>query len=150
MAARISKEFQESQRRVTKLMKRILGQFRALMDEKLRPYGVTTAQIRLLSALRAAPGSSGAQLARQCEVTPQSAQALIQRAEESGWIVRGKDRVNDRIVTASLTPAGEELLTIADRLLASIEAKLWQKIPPTAIDELTEVLEKCLHNISSE
>jgi DNA-binding MarR family transcriptional regulator len=150
MVPRISKEFQESQRRVTKLMKRILARFRALMDEKLRPYGVTTAQIRLLSALRAAPGSSGAQLARQCEVTPQSAQALIQRAEEAGWIVRAKDSVNDRIVTASLTPAGEELLTIANRLLGSIEAKLWQGVPPKAIDELIEVLEKCLRNISPE
>jgi DNA-binding MarR family transcriptional regulator len=150
MSKRTPNEFHESQRRVTKLMKRILAQFRTLMDEKLRPYGVTTAQIRLLSALRNAPGSSGAHLARQCEVTPQSAQALIQRAEEAGWIVRGKDSVNDRIVTASLTPAGSDMLKIADRLMASIEAKLWQQIPAPAIDELIEVLEKCLHNISTE
>jgi DNA-binding MarR family transcriptional regulator len=150
MVRRTPSEFQESQRRATKLMKRILAQLRAHMDEKLRPYGVTTAQIRLLSALHSAPGSSGAQMARQCEVTPQSAQALIQRAEEAGWIVRGKDSVNDRIVTASLTPAGDELLTIADRLLRGIETKLWQEVPPVAIDGLIEVLETCLVNITRE
>lgn len=150
MAKRTTNEFDETKRRVTKLMKRILTRFRALMDEKLRPYGATTAQIRLLSALRNAPESSGAQLARQCEVTPQSAQALIQRAQDAGWIVRRKDSVNDRIVTSSLTPAGSELLKIADRLLASIETKLWLEIPAPAIDELIEVLEKCLLNISEE
>jgi len=150
MVKRTSNELQESRRRATKLMKRILAQFRTLMDEKLRPYAVTTAQIMLLSAIRNAPGSSGAQLARHCEVAPQSAQTLIERAEEAGWIVRGKDSVNDRIVTASLTPAGEELLKIADRLLRSIEAKLWQEIPPPAIDGLIEMLEKCLLNISGE
>jgi len=150
MARRTPNEFQESRRQATKLMKRILGQLKVLMDEKLRPYGVTTAQIRLLSAIRCAPGSSGAHLARQCEVTPQSAQALIQRAEEAGWIVRGKDSFNDRIVTASLTPAGDELLKAADRLLRNIETRLWQDIPQPAIDNVIAVLAKCALNINQE
>lgn len=141
---------EENQRRITKLMKRILLQFRALMDEKLHPHGVTTAQIRLLGVIRNAPGSSGAQLARLCEVTPQSAQVLIQRAEEAGWIVRGKDDVNDRILTASLTPEGEKLLKIADGILSGIEAKLWQDIPAAKLDAVSRVLERCLQNISGE
>ncbi|WP_263358120.1 MarR family winged helix-turn-helix transcriptional regulator [Acidicapsa ligni] len=150
MARRTPNELEESRRHAAKLMKRIMAQLRASMDERLRPYGVTTAQIRLLFAIHTAPGSSGAQLSRQCEVTPQSAQVLIQRAEEAGWIVRGKDSINDRIVTASLTPAGEELLKIADGLMRSIEAKLWQKIPPSEINCVIEVLEKCLLNVSHE
>jgi DNA-binding MarR family transcriptional regulator len=150
MTKRIINESHERRRRVTKLMKRILAQFRSLMDEKLRAYGVTSAQIRLLSAIHNVPGSSGAQLARQCEVTPQSAQALIQRAEEAGWIVRAKDSINDRILTVSLTSTGSELLKIADRIMKGIEAKLWREIPAAEIDGLTEVLEKCLLNIGSE
>ena len=137
----------EPRRRVTRLMKRILMQSRALMDDRLRPYGTTTAQIRLLSAIRRAPGSSGAQLARQCEVTPQTAQALIQRAEMAGWIVRGKDRVNERIVTASLTPSGEKLLRTADRILRSIEIRLWTKVATRELDRVAAVLETCLRNI---
>jgi MarR family transcriptional regulator, organic hydroperoxide resistance regulator len=143
-------EVHAGQRHAAKLMKRILGHLRTSLDEELRPHGVTIAQIQLLWAIRNAPGSSGAQLSRQCEVTPQTAQALIQRIEEAGWIVRGKDSVNDRIVTASLTPAGEKVLSTADHLVKNIEAKLWQGIPPPAIHELIDVLEKCLRNISRE
>ncbi len=147
----ISSDFgnSETQRRAARLMKRIMLEFRAAMDEELRPHGVTSAQIKLLYAIRIAPGSSGAELSRQCDVTPQTGQALIQRAEEAGWIVRGKDSVNDRIVTAYLTPAGEELMQVADRIVRTFEAKLWQGFPPEAIDSLVEMLEKCLRDIGS-
>jgi DNA-binding MarR family transcriptional regulator len=128
-------------------MKRILMHSRALMDDRLRPHATTTAQIRLLLAIRTAPGSSGAQLARQCEVTPQTAQTLIQRAEQAGWIVRGKDRENERILTASLTPAGEKLLKTADRILRGIETRLWKNIAPREMGRVAAVLESCLRNI---
>jgi len=150
MVRKTPNEFQESRRRATKLMKRILMQLRASMDERLRPYGVTSAQLQILWAIRNAPGSSGAELSRLCEVTPQSAQALIQRAEDSGWIVREKDSVNDRILTASLTAEGEELLKVADRLLREIEARLWDDIAPPEVEGLIELLEKCLGNINRD
>jgi len=140
-------EIEENRRRATKLMKRIFMQFRGLLDEKLRPYGATTAQIRLLHAIRSAPGSSGAELARQCEVTPQTAQSLIQKAEKAGWITRSKDDINERIVTALLTPSGEKLLKIADRFIRNIEAMIWKDISPRKLDSLIDVLEQCLHNL---
>jgi DNA-binding MarR family transcriptional regulator len=140
-------ELEESRRRVARQMKRLMMHFRTQIDEELRPYSVTKAQIALLWAIRNAPGSSGAHLSRLCEVTPQTAQALIQRAEESGWIVRGKDSVNDRIITASLTAAGEDVLVTADRVVRSVEAKLWDGVPATAIEALSVVLEQCLENI---
>jgi DNA-binding MarR family transcriptional regulator len=141
-------EIEENRRRATKLMKRIFMQFRILLDEKLRPYGATTAQIRLLTAIRSAPGSSGAHLARQCEVTPQTAQSLIQKAEKSGWITRSKDDINERIVTASLTPSGEKLLNVADRFIRNIEAKVWKDVSPRTLGKLINVLEQCLQNLA--
>ena len=143
-------ELDGDQRRVTKLMKRIMTEFRARMDEKLHPYGVTTAQVRLLGTIRHAPGSSGAQISRMCEITPQSAQALIQRAEEAGWIVREKDQINDRILTATLTPEGEKILKTADRVLRSIESKLWEDIPPQKLAAVVKVLETCLDNLTQD
>lgn len=140
----------EGERRAAKLMKRILMQYKAAVDEELRPHGVTSAQIKLLYAIRHAPGSYGAELSRLCEVTPQTAQAMIQRAEEAGWIMRGKDSVNERIVTAYLTPAGDELMETAHGIVKRFEAKLWHGISPTAIDGLIAVLEQCLRNIDSE
>ena len=138
---------EENRRRATKLVKRIFIQFRTLMDEQLRPYGATAAQIRLLMAIRSAPGSSGAELARRCEVTPQSAQNLIEKAEESGWIKRSKDSVNERIVTASLTPEGERLLKVADGFIRAIEARAWKDLPPRQLENVIEVFEHCLDNL---
>jgi DNA-binding MarR family transcriptional regulator len=135
------------QRTAEKLMKRIITHFQATLDEELRPYGATIAQVRLLWAIRRAPGSSGAQLSRECDVTPQTTQALIGRAEESGWIVRGKDSVNERIVTATLTSEGEKLLEIADQIMLGIEARLWKGVRPGAIKELIGTLEQCLENV---
>jgi DNA-binding MarR family transcriptional regulator len=149
MTTKALSKIEETRRHATKLVKRIFIQFHSLMDEKLRPYGVTTAQIRLLLAIRSAPGSSGAELARQCEVTPQSAQSLIEKAEESGWITRSKDNMNERIVTASLTPEGEKLLKVAERCIRNIEAKAWRDISPRSLEKLVKVFEQCLENLGS-
>jgi MarR family transcriptional regulator, organic hydroperoxide resistance regulator len=138
------------QRQAERLMKRIITHFQTVLDEELRPHGATIAQVRLLRAIHNSPGSSGAQLSRECDVTPQTTQALIQRAEEAGWITRGKDRINERIVTATLTSAGEHLLQASDRIVRGIEAKLWKGIGPAAIEELIEVLEQCLENVHGD
>jgi DNA-binding MarR family transcriptional regulator len=146
MPLRPKTKFQERQRHATKLMKRILTHFKTAMDEELRPYGITSAVVRMLWMIRCAPGSSGAQLSRMCDVTPQTAQALIQKAADNGWIVRGKDRVNERIVTAALTDAGEELLETVDGIVRRIEAKFWKDVPEDAVESTIAVLEQCLHN----
>ena len=104
------KKRQAETRRAAQMMKRIMIHFRSQMDEKLRPQGVTTAQLHVLKVIRDEPGGSGAQLARACYVTPQSAQALLKNLEDGGWIMRTKDRVNDRILIAQLTPSGVKLL----------------------------------------
>src|SRR5258708_39186665 len=83
-------------RRAAQMMKRILIHFRSQVDERLRPQGVTTAQLQVLKVIRDEPGGSGAQLARACFVTPQSAQALLKSLEDGGWITRAKDPENER------------------------------------------------------
>lgn len=128
-------------------MKRILVHLRGEMDELLRPLGVTTAQFQMLHAIHNAPGSSGAQLARECYVTPQTAQGLIRHLENGGFIVRGKDRVNDRIVTASVTPAGERLLERAEKAALELQAKLWVGLSDGEAQKLNHLLEKCLSNL---
>src|SRR5207248_4149007 len=96
-ALKSGKDRQAETRRATQMMKRILIHFRGQMDEKLRPQGVTTAQLQVLKVIRDEPGGSGAQVARACHVTPQSAQALLKSLEDGGWITRTKNPVNDRI-----------------------------------------------------
>jgi DNA-binding MarR family transcriptional regulator len=134
-------------RRAAQMMKRIMIHFRSQMDEKLRPQGVTTAQLQVLKVVRDEPGVSGAQLARSCYVTPQSAQSLLTGLEEDGWIVRSKDRGNDRILAVRLTPDGKKLLLTAEKAAKVIEGKLWRGIAESSIDALNGVLEQCLANL---
>jgi MarR family transcriptional regulator, organic hydroperoxide resistance regulator len=141
---------QAETRRAAQMMKRILIHFRGQMDEKLRPQGVTTAQLQVLKVIRDEPGGSGAQLARACYVTPQSAQALLKSLEDDGWITRTKDRVNDRILIAQLTPSGVELLETAERLARVIEKRLWAGVPDRGVEALNRTLMRCLANLEGD
>jgi DNA-binding MarR family transcriptional regulator len=150
MATNGKKSRQEETRLAAQLMKRILIHFRGQLDEALRPQRVTTAQLQVLYAIRNEPGASGAQLARLCYITPQSAQSLLKNLEEGGWIVRVKDKVNDRILVAQLTPSGEELLETAEKAARVIEKRVWKGVSDEAVERLNAVLEQCLGNLESE
>jgi DNA-binding MarR family transcriptional regulator len=145
--AKNGKEQQSERRQAARMMKRILVHFRGQMDERLRPEGVTTSQLAVLKAVQDEPGAFGAQLARACHVTPQSAQALLKSLEDGGWIVRTKDAVNDRILIAKLTPSGVKLLETGERLARVIEKRLWQGIPDSAVEALNKTLVRCLANL---
>ena len=149
MSGRIKngKEKQSERRQAARMMKRIIVHFRGQMDERLRPQGVTTAQLVVLKAVQDEPGAFGAQLARACHVTPQSAQALLKSLEDGGWIIRTKDRVNDRILIAKLTPSGMKLLETGEKAARVIEAKLWQGVPDSAVEALNKTLVRCLENL---
>jgi DNA-binding MarR family transcriptional regulator len=150
MATRTDKKTVTEKRRAVQLMKRILVGFRAKLDEELRPRGVTTAQLQVLHAIRNTPGSSGAQLARVCHVTPQTVQALIERTEKDGWIERHKGEGNDRVLAASLTKAGEKLLRDAEVAVKRVEKKMWSGVSEGEIARLAEMMERCLENIAEE
>lgn len=137
---------QES-RHALQLMKRIMIHARGQMDELLVPQGVRTAQLVMLRVVKDSPGSSGAKVARECHVSPQSAQAMLKQLEEGGFIVRGKDSENDRIVTATISPAGERLLESADKPATILMQRIWKGVSDEELERLTKLLEQCLDNI---
>jgi DNA-binding MarR family transcriptional regulator len=145
--ARNGKDRQAERRRAAQMMKRIIVHFRGQMDDLLRPHGVTTAQLVVLKAVQNEPAAFGAQLARVCHVTPQSAQALLRSLEDGGWIVRAKDTVNDRILIAKLTSSGVKLLETGEKLARVIEERLWHGVPDSAVEALNGTLERCLENL---
>ena len=126
------------------LMRRVLLGFKARLDDDLRKKNATTAQMRFLREVKERPGSSGAQMARACYVTPQSAQAMMARAVEHGWVVRGKNAENDRVVTARLTPEGERLLAYFDGVMKRLEAEVWDAVSATELRAMNDLLERGL------
>ena len=138
---------QQERRRSATLMKRLQLSFRIRLDDALRDKHATSAHIRLLYEVRTRPGATGAQIARACLVTPQSAQAMLVLAAERGWIVRGKDPENSRLVTARLTPAGERLLHFADEFFSRVEAEVWAGIPLAELRAVNDLLERALQKL---
>ncbi len=80
-------------------------------------------------------------------MTPQSAQALLKSLEVGGWVVRTKDTINERILTAKLTPSGVRLVEAGEKLIRAIEKKLWDGIPESAVEALNKTLVRCLENL---
>jgi MarR family transcriptional regulator, organic hydroperoxide resistance regulator len=144
------KNRQAETRRAAQMMKRMLIHFRGQMDEQLKPEGVTTAQLHVLKTIRVEPGASGAQLARLCYVTPQSAQTMLKGLEVDGWITRTKDKVNDRVLLAKLTPSGEALLETAEKLAKVIEKRVWRGVSTEAVEALNVALAQCMENLEGE
>ena len=137
-------------RRMGKLLRRAMMGFRGRLDDELKGHHVTTAQLRLLYEVREHPGGSGAQMARALFVSPQSAQAMLARAVERGWIARGKDPENERLVTVRLTPAGTRLLQHAEAVARTIEAEVWAGVSIQDLRFVSGILERGLHNLEKE
>jgi DNA-binding MarR family transcriptional regulator len=75
---------------------------------------------------------------------------LLKNLEDGSWITRTKDRVNDRILIAQLTPSGMKLLDTAERLARVIERRLWEGVPDSGVEALNKTLMRCLANLDED
>lgn len=137
-------------RRCTKSLRELLMGYRSRLEDALRTEGLTLPQLRLLNAIKEQEGVSGATIARTCQVTPQTLQAMLARAEREGWITRDISEVNHRILTASLTRQGETALASGLATAAEIEEKIWTGVSATTLDQLNLTLEHGIANLRGE
>jgi DNA-binding MarR family transcriptional regulator len=124
-------------------LKRAHHALRLTTDEVLRSFELTTPQYSALNVLKAVPGLSGAALARQCFVTPQTMNEIIAHLEAVGLITRQPHPEHGRILQAYLTPAGEQLLIQADQLVAAVEKQMVSGLSQLEALQLEEWLRLC-------
>jgi MarR family transcriptional regulator, organic hydroperoxide resistance regulator len=142
-------EQNSSQYPVASLAKRVLHLFRDVLDEELRPCGVTAAQLHVLFKLEDEPGISGAKLARTCKVTPQTTQVLLRGIERNGWIARTRHPENDRILLATLTPLGKRTLASSRKAVGHIYKQMLRNLTPREVRKLEALLSHCAANLES-
>ncbi|HEX3780037.1 MAG TPA: MarR family transcriptional regulator [Pseudonocardiaceae bacterium] len=106
------------------LVKRLELVIRALMDDALRPLGVTTLQYTALTVLESRGPLSSAQLARRAFLRPQTMHEMVLNLENRGLIARRPQADNKRILLADLTEVGRALLAECDPLVLEVEAAL--------------------------
>ena len=114
------------------LVKRLELVIRALMDDALRPLGVTTLQYTALTVLDSRGPLSSAQLARRSFLRPQTMHEMVLSLEKRGVIAREPQENNKRILLARLTDEGRELLARCNPLVLEIERELLADLPPEA------------------
>jgi DNA-binding MarR family transcriptional regulator len=106
------------------LVKRLEQVIRALLDDALRPLGVTTLQYTALSVLERRSGLSSAQLARRSFVRPQTMHEMVQALGERALIQRHHAPNNQRVLLTSLTDSGQQLLERCRPVVAEVEDQL--------------------------
>ncbi|GHG30741.1 MULTISPECIES: MarR family winged helix-turn-helix transcriptional regulator [Amycolatopsis] len=112
------------------LVKRLELVIRALLDDALRPLGLTTLQYTALSVLEASGALSSAQLARRSFLRPQTMHEMVLTLEKRGLIARTPKAGNKRVLLAGLTDAGRALLAGCAPAVAELENALLADLSP--------------------
>src|SRR5437899_1378350 len=106
------------------------------MEQRLRDFGLTSAQFGVLSVLVADPGLSSADLARAAMVTPQAINLLVAGLERQGFIRREKHPTHGRIVQLFPTAAGTRAVRAAYPAVIDLEAQISEQL---SVRQLTAI-----------
>lgn len=146
-AVRAPVELEAESPAVLQLAARLRMVFRERLEERLRPTGVTMAQLQVLTALVNQPGMSGAQLARVRHVSPQTINALLMATEERGWIRRSTHPENNRTLLATLTPQGRRICARAGKIALELQFHVLSTFEANEVRRVEVLLEKMIINL---
>ncbi len=135
--------------RVGYLVYRVERRLRARLDEELRLHGVSTPEYVTLSLLRERDGMSCAQLARWAFVTPQAMNLVISALEKRRLIRRRPDPKHRRVLRASVTPRGLEVLEACDRSMDRIESDMLGDLPSETVEVVRAALGSCARSLEA-
>ena len=135
---------------VLKLASRLKMVFRDRVEERLRPLGITMAQLQVLTALVDEPGMSGAQLARVRHVSPQTIHALLMATEERGWIRRSTHPENNRTLLATLTPQGRRICARAGKIALELQFHVLSTFEANEVRRVEVLLEEMITNLEQQ
>jgi len=111
--------------RISYVIARLERAIRKGINERVRPYGLTTLQYTTLSLLRRhGQPLSNAQLARRAYVTPQAMGEVIEKLEKMHLLKRVSHPNHRRVYPAVLLPAGIQVLEECDARVAEFEAAM--------------------------
>jgi DNA-binding MarR family transcriptional regulator len=127
--------------RLTWALRRAELAVQAAKERRLRPLGMLAAHYSLLISVHAAPGPTGAELARRLGVTPQAVASLAAKLEERGLIERRQHPRHRHVQELHLTDAGRDALRAADRVVADIEGAITEKLGRDSSAALTAMLD---------
>jgi DNA-binding MarR family transcriptional regulator len=108
----------------------------------LRGHGLTMTQYTVLLALSREGGMSGAQLARACGVTQQTMATVLTGLQNKNLITREPSPVHAKVLIATPTAAGREVLDRAYQEVIVLERALTDAFTPAEHASFCDLLER--------
>jgi DNA-binding MarR family transcriptional regulator len=140
---------QAQEPRLSYLVGRLDRALRLLIEDAVRPHGLTVPQYTTLSVLQRQTGLSNAQLARRAMTTPQSMSEVLAALTKAGLIRCEADPTHGRIMRTELSPAGEAVLARIEPLISEIETRMLAELAAGDRDRLPGLLRSCVRMLSS-
>ncbi len=130
--------------RVSYLVARLDRLLRLWLADVLAPFAVSLPEYTAMSILGRRAGLTNAQLARRTYVSPQAMQQITEGLIARGLILRSPDQTRGRVLPATLTPAGLDLLARCDEAVDGLEERMMGSIRPGARQAFFESLLDCI------
>jgi DNA-binding MarR family transcriptional regulator len=116
--------------RISYVVARLERAIRQAINDRVKPYGLTTLQYTTLSVLGRRGELSNAQLARRAYMTPQSMSEVIEALERKGLIERNPHPNHRRVFPAALTDEGARVLRACDAAVDELELEMLREMTP--------------------
>ncbi|MGH2690518.1 MAG: MarR family winged helix-turn-helix transcriptional regulator [Actinomycetota bacterium] len=121
--------------------------YRSVLEDRLRPLGLTAAQYLALRLVDHTPGLSNAELARELFVTPQTTIRVVQALTDEGLVFRTPNARHGRLLETHLTPEGSRVLAGARPLADAAESEVLAALTPAQRERLLGFLRRCTERL---
>jgi DNA-binding MarR family transcriptional regulator len=110
--------------RISYVVARLDRALRVEINERVRPYGLTTLQYTTLSILERGGELSNAQLARRAYMAPQSMSEVLEALEQKRLVRRTPHPNHRRVFPAALTAKGRRVLAACNEAVDELEREM--------------------------
>jgi len=137
-----AKPFESAQEELWLNLARTTAMASHVIEQGLRNHGLSPTQYNVLRILRGAGAEGlcqyeiGDRLVAQVPDVPR----IIDRMEKAGWVQRVRGTTDRRIVMASLTQAGKELVGSLDQPMSEMVSGFFAGLEEPQIETLNELL----------
>jgi DNA-binding MarR family transcriptional regulator len=128
------------------LMRRIITVVAQEIERELEPSGLTNAQWVPLFKLALGSATTGAELARECELDAGAMTRLLDRLEGKGLCRRERSSEDRRVVNLEMTAEGKEAVKVVPQVLSSVQNQLLTGFSVEEWQNLKDYLRRILDN----
>lgn len=149
MVTAIGEGFRGPDGRVGYLLRQANQAFRAAAQVELTALGLTLPQYSVLSVADARPNLSGAELARESMLTPQTTNEIITLLAKAGLVEFRPDARDRRLRRVSVTDAGAGLVARARPVVHGVEERMTASLDDADLARLRLWLTHCARDLAT-